>query len=100
MTLRFLAPARAELEKAIDFYNLQSAGLGFEFAVEIRKTLERIVQYPDAWHPLSLRTRRCRTNRFPYGVVYQVRDSGILIVAVMHSHQHPHSWKTRLYGSH
>ena len=80
--IRFLAPAVTELERAIAYYNSQSEGLGYEFAAEIRRTLERIVAHPLAWNPVSSRTRRCRTNRFPYGIVYQVRDEAILIVAV------------------
>ena len=96
MIIRFLAPAKAELVRTVDYYNIQSEGLGFEFAAEIKRTLERILRYPEAWHPLSKRTRRCRTNRFPYGVVYQVKGSMILIVAIMHFHQRPRSWRSRL----
>ena len=96
MNIVFLAPAEAEFVKAIEYYNSQSEGLGFEFAAEVKRTLERIVQYPEAWTPLSTRTRRCRTNRFPYGVVYQIKSETIIIVAVMHLHQNPEIWKNRL----
>ena len=40
---------RAELVNAISYYNVQSEGLGYEFAAEVKRTLESIVQYPDAW---------------------------------------------------
>ena len=96
MNVDFLQPAQAEFVEAVACYNLQSEGLGFEFAAEIKRTLGRIIQYPDAWSVLSIRTRRCRTNRFPYGIIYQVREKMILIVAVMHLHKHPDSWKSRL----
>ena len=96
MNVAFLAPAYAELTDAIEYYNEQSEGLGFEFAVEVQRTIERIVQYPDAWTPLSRRTRRCRMSRFPYGIVYQIRAEAILIVAVMHLRRPPDSWKARL----
>jgi len=92
----FLDSAEAEFAETIAYYNLQSEGLGFEFAVEVKRTIGRIIQYPKAWAPLSKRTRRCRTNRFPYGVVYQVREDTLLIVAVMHLHKHPECWKSRL----
>ncbi|MCK4393761.1 type II toxin-antitoxin system RelE/ParE family toxin [Candidatus Bipolaricaulota bacterium] len=96
MNVDFLDPAEAEFVDAIAYYNTQSEGLGYDFAAEVKRTIGRIVQYSDAWASLSQRTRRCRTNRFPYGVVYQVRGDTILIVAVMHLHKHPGSWKSRL----
>jgi plasmid stabilization system protein ParE len=96
MKIEFLPPAIDELTDAISYYNVQSEGLGYEFAAELKRTLERIVQYPDAWLKLSKRTCRCRTNRFPYGVIYQVRKETLLIVAVMHLSREPETWKSRL----
>lgn len=96
MKIDFLASATAEFKDAIAHYNLQSEGLGFEFAAEVKRTLERIVQYPEAWSPLSKRTRRCRTNRFPYGVIYQIRGEITLVVAIMHLSRDPRMWEYRL----
>jgi len=96
MRIEFLDPADAEFVEAIAYYNLQSEGLGYEFAAEIKRAMERILQFPNAWAPLSKRTRRCRTNRFPYGLIYQIRSKIILIVAVQNLHKHPDSWKSRL----
>ena len=96
MKVEFLLPAELELTEAVAYYNLQSEGLGFEFAAEVNRALRRILQYPDAWAPLSTRTRRCRTSRFPYGLIYQVRNDVILIVAVQNLYKHPESWRTRL----
>lgn len=96
MRIDFLDPAGAEFIETIAYYNLQSDGLGYEFAAEIKRTMERILQFPNAWAPISKRTRRCRTNRFPYGLIYQIRSDSILIVAVQNLHKHPDSWKSRL----
>ena len=96
MKTEFLAAAEAELAEAVAYYNEQSEGLCYEFAAEVKLTLARIIQFPDAWAKLSPRTRRCRTKRFPYGLVYQVRGDLLLIVAVMHLRRHPDFWKSRL----
>lgn len=96
MKVQFLPSAEAEFAEATTYYNAQSEGLGFEFAAEVKRTLERIVQYPEAWASLSKRTRRCRTNRFPYGVIYQIRGDTILVAAVMHLGRDPETWKSRL----
>jgi len=91
-----LAAAQADLLNAVSYYNEQSEGLGYEFAAEVKQTLARILRFPEAWHPLSERTRRCRTRRFPYGVVYQLRGDLVLVVAVMHLGRHPDSWEASL----
>lgn len=96
METKFLAPAEAEFTDAISYYNMQSEGLGYEFAAEIKRTIERIIQYPEAWTKLSKRTRRCRTNRFSYGIIYQAREETLLIISVMHLSRKPQSWKSRL----
>jgi len=98
MVVKFLSPARSELAEATAYYNSQKSDLGSEIAEEVKRTLERILQYPEAWSPISKRTRRCRTNKFPYGIIYQIRGDVLLIIAVMHLHREPLAWKGRLRG--
>ncbi|MEM7535577.1 MAG: type II toxin-antitoxin system RelE/ParE family toxin [Chloroflexota bacterium] len=95
MDVRFLSIAEEEFFDAIDYYNEQQEELGFEFADEVRRTIDQIVEFPDAWSKLSKRSRRCLVSRFPYGVVYQKRARFILIVAIMHLHKEPKHWQTR-----
>ena len=96
MVVKFLAPAHAELRQAVAYYESQEQGLGSQFSEEVRLAIQRILQYPEAWSPISKRTRRCQTNKFPYGIIYQVRGDVLLIVAVMHLHREPRTWKDRL----
>ena len=96
MRVDFLVAAESEFLEAISYYNGESEGLGYEFAAEVNRTIDRIWEYPNAWAKLSKRTRRCRTNRFPYGVIYQIRSDTVLIVAIMHLHRDTKSWKDRL----
>jgi plasmid stabilization system protein ParE len=96
MVVEFLAPAQEELEEAAAYYDSQRPGLGAQFLEEVKHTIERIQQYPQAWSHISKRTRRCLTNRFPYGVIYQLKGDVLLIVAVMHLHRDPKTWKSRL----
>ena len=92
----FLESAQIELEEAVNYYNEQQAGLGYEFAKEVADTIARILRYPEAWTKLSKRTRRCRTKRFPYGVIYQITGDRILIVAVGHLKRKPFYWRDRV----
>ncbi len=95
MNVRILSVAELEFSDAVSYHNTESPGLGFEFAAEVQATVERIKNNPDAWTLLSRRTRRCLTNRFPFGIIYELRQEEILIVSVMHLHRHPESWTGR-----
>lgn len=92
----FLEPAQIELEEEVKYFNEQQESLGYEFAKEVADTITRILKYPEAWARLSKRTRRCRTSRFPYGVIYQIRGDRILIVAIAHLRRKPFYWRDRI----
>ena len=90
---RFTCAALTELTQAILYYEQRENGLGTAFLNEIEATLNRLLQNPTAWHQLSLRTRRCRTHRFPFGLIYQIRTDEILITSVMDLRRDPARWK-------
>jgi len=90
---RFTSSAFAELNQAILRYEERERGLGGILLDEVDATLARILANPNAWHPLSIRTRRCRTHRFPFGLIYQIRSNEILILSVMDLRRDPTSWK-------
>jgi hypothetical protein len=85
-----------ELKEAMEFYQSAREGLGAEFLTEVQAATNLIESFPLAWSPLSPRTRRCRTHRFPYGLFYQVRSDEILIVSVMDLRRAPKRWEEYL----
>jgi len=91
----FHPSAEKELTDAVDYYNAVQRGLGLEFAKEIHHTIQNIISFPNSWAPLSEHTRRCLTNRFPYGVIYQMAADEIYIIAVMQLSREPEYWKER-----
>ena len=95
MKVTYLDAAHAELQEAIEYYNEQRAGLGFEFSDEVKQAIGRITNYPNAWTPLSERTRRCQAHRFPYSIIYEVRMEVIIIVAIQHHKRKPQNWRKR-----
>lgn len=96
MKIRFFEIAQIELDQAIVYYKSVSPGLGEDFLDEVMKALNRIGEYPEAWHRLSKRTRRCQTRRFPYGIIYQIRGDQILVIAVANLYRRPDYWRKRI----
>lgn len=95
MRFGFHPEAEDEFGKAVEYYEECQPGLGLELAEEVYAAIARIAQFPDAGTPLSSNTRRCLVNRFPYGVIYQVRSAGLRIIAVAHLHRRPGYWRDR-----
>ena len=93
MQIKFLEIAQIELDESVEYYNSEHAGLGDEFLVEVLHALERIKHFPKAWHPFNDITRRCQLHRFPYGIIYQILDTDILVIAVANLHRKSDYWK-------
>lgn len=96
MEIRLLKPAQVELDDGIIWYDDQVRGLGNEFLNEILDTFKRIKLNPNAWAVFSKRTRRCLVHKFPYGIIYQIRENEILIIAIAHQHREPDYWVGRM----
>ena len=96
MSVQFVPPARAEFREAYLYYQAERMGLARDFALEVARVVREIHQHPKRWPKISRNVRRCRTNRFPYGVLYAEQGANIVVVAVMHLHQRPGYWKRRV----
>ena len=57
MTVEFLEPAYLEYQEAIEFYNIQSEGLGNNFITEIDRTISIIKNYPEIFTKYTEHTR-------------------------------------------
>ena len=95
MNMEFLTVAQQELDDAVAYYNYEQDGLGDRFLTEVLRAVKRIERFPQAWQLLTKNAHRCLINHFPYGIIYQVREDKILIIAVANLHRKPDYWKNR-----
>jgi len=94
MNLKFSIVAEREIEETADYYETQEAGLGFQFVQELNRAIAFVLQFPNAWSPISKRSRRCLLRRFPYSVIYSVQQDTVTIVTVVHQRRDPKKWQT------
>ena len=100
MTFSFHPEARLELMSSVDYYENIQTGLGLDFMDEILLAIERILQYPQSSVRLSQNSRRCLINKFPYGIIYQIKKDEIIIIAIAHLNRKPGFWKNREQDAH
>lgn len=95
MQLIFLVLARDELVEAKRFYNRQQQGLGESFQREAEAAARLIGARPLAWQVETGEVRRFIFDRFPYKMLYIIRDEQIIVIAVAHQHRQPDYWIDR-----
>ena len=47
--IEFIEAAEIDLAEAVAFFSLSQENLGDEFLDEVKRTLQRIVDFPEAW---------------------------------------------------
>jgi hypothetical protein len=96
MKIKFLDIAQLELDESFEYYEIQHSKLGYRFVNEVKNAIDRISYFPFAWQQITINTRRCLVKTFPYGIIYQILDDTILIIAIANLHQKPNYWKDRI----
>jgi toxin ParE1/3/4 len=93
--LVLLRQAEVDIDETVSRYERERVGLGVRFLQGLNVLLERVEENPFQFPVVHENTRRGLLSRFPYGVFFTADDEEILVVAVVHLHRHPDTWKRR-----
>ena len=77
------------------WYEDERQGLGLEFLEQIELVFERISVGPHQFPIIEGEIRRALLHRFPYSVYFIPKEATISIIALLHLHRHPDTWKHR-----
>ena len=99
--IRTIEPASDEFSEAVRWYEARRSGLGGEFFDAVAATLSLIEINPEIGASISAdgQTRRALVAKFPYQVVYRLRPTEMVIVAVAHLKRRPGYWTNRSRSS-
>ncbi len=98
MNVRILEAAEQELREAMEYYENSRVGLGVQFHDRVNEAMLAIGRAPwqfplyEGKRRLRREFRRARVVRFPYIVVFEPRESEVLVVAVAHTGRRPAYW--------
>jgi len=96
MNIKYLQIAREEFHDAIKYYETQQIDLGRKFQSDIRSSISRIKEFPNAYVVVKNNVRRCLLHKFNYSILYTVKENYILIIAISHQHREPDYWVDRI----
>lgn len=90
--------ARKEILASVAHYISIQPTLGARFIESVDAALLSIGENPESWAEIEQGIRRKLTRVFPYALLYSIEPNRVLVLAVMHCHQRPGYWHSRLAG--
>ena len=93
MTPSVSAEADRELSEGAIYYAQEGDNsLGLAFITEFERALNFLCLHPQIGALWRNNRRRFSLRRFPYSIIYYVRDGELRVVALAHQRQRPGYW--------
>jgi plasmid stabilization system protein ParE len=92
----FRPEAEFDVEEAFNWYRDQHEDLGDQFLAAVDEAVDQIQRHPRGQPRIYRDVRRALTKRYPYQILYVLRDETVVVVGVFHARRAPESWKDRL----
>jgi plasmid stabilization system protein ParE len=89
------AEAEVEIFEAALRYEREKSGLGLRFESDLERVFTRLADNPLQFPQIEAEARRALLRRFPYGVFFTASGNVVTVLAVLHLHRHPDTWKDR-----
>ncbi|MBS1583580.1 MAG: type II toxin-antitoxin system RelE/ParE family toxin [Bacteroidetes bacterium] len=85
----FSSEADEDITASVEYYHGRSPGLEERFLAEVQGTLLFIRRHPGGFPRIRGQLRQAPLERFPYVIIYSVRQEMIEVVRVFNTKQHP-----------
>jgi plasmid stabilization system protein ParE len=90
----FVRPeAQTNIRDTAVWYEQRETGLGRRFMAEIRESIESISTTPLRFPIIDNGVRRLLLRRFPYAIYFLWENESAIVIAVLHQHRDPETWK-------
>jgi plasmid stabilization system protein ParE len=87
--------ADGELKEARARYDGVRLALGEQFALAVDAAIEAIAENPLLFPVIYRNRRRAGVRRFPYGIIFELQEHRIVVIACFHGRRNPKRWQSR-----
>jgi len=95
LEVRFHPQAAAEAETSRAWYFERNATAAAAFLDELSAAISAIRESPSRWPQVHGKIRRFVLHKFPFSVVYAMRNEFIEVIAIAHHRRKPSYWSLR-----
>lgn len=91
--------AHMEMTEAYNWYQRRKRGFGGDFLRALNDRLAAIEREPNSYPVVlthkSREIHRALLKRFPYGIIYFIKDRTVIVIACFHASRDPKQWQRR-----
>ncbi len=91
----WLPEADADVKEARAWYDDVRPGLGEQFALAVDAAVEAVANNPRRFPVVYRNRRRAGVRRFPYGIIFELQEHRIVVIACFHGRRNPTRWQSR-----
>ena len=93
----YLRPeAEEEIGQAAEWYDERGLGLGSAFLDEVSRTIDDLLSAPERYPIVDASIRKAVLRRFPYLILYRVKDEEVVVISCFHTRRDPREWRERV----
>ena len=94
-SLRYHPLFDSDVLNAAEWYDERQPNLGADFSARVRRAVDQLIADPDRRTSADYGVRYWPVERFPYVVFYDLTESEVLLLGVMHTSQESQKWLVR-----
>ena len=91
--------AEADIAEAVDWYEVQRAGLGERLLAEVSGLNGRIAANPYRFPVVYRDARKASLRRFPYVLIFRLIGEEARLLSFFHTSRDPRHWQARVRNS-
>lgn len=89
--------AEEDVFESFNWYEKKQSGLGDEFLSEIQNSFQLIGKNPESYRiRYRQKVRAFVVDRFPFLILYIIKEKMVDVVSVFHTSRNPKTWKKRV----
>ena len=87
--IKIIPKAKVEISEAFFYYESVKAGLGERFIIHLESYFKRISKTPEQFPQKRIPYREALIKKFPYLIIFEIRNTDIIVYSVFNTWQHP-----------
>ena len=88
--------AKKDIKESVIYYEEKKEGLGGEFIDEVNLKIQEIAEKPEKYPIFHKEARKASLKRFPFNIIYAIKDAFISILGVWHKSRDPNQLEKRI----